>query len=122
MMEQPALNTCQQCGKPLRGRAEKKFCDSGCKNLYNNELRAIENAAVRQVRGLLLKNRRILQGLLAEKEVRKIKGIALREQGFVFTYHTHHYLTKDKRQYTFCFDYGYLEVEEDYFVLIRRVG
>ena len=27
---------CLQCGLPLVGRADKKYCDDGCRNAYHN--------------------------------------------------------------------------------------
>jgi len=29
---------CLECGEPLIGRSDKKFCDDQCRNAYNNKL------------------------------------------------------------------------------------
>lgn len=112
--------SCLTCGKTLRGRSEKKFCNLNCKNQYNNELKAQENAEIGRIRGILLKNRRILKALAGGKLARRVSGKALRENGFLFHYYTHHYQTKDGKRYAICFDYGYLEVEADWFVVVKR--
>ena len=31
---------CLACGKPLKGRIDKKFCDDYCRNNYNNQQKA----------------------------------------------------------------------------------
>src|SRR5690554_4460190 len=58
-----SVKTCTYCGKPLMGRADKKFCDSDCRSSYYNELNRHTNNLMRQVNRTLSKNRRILKGL-----------------------------------------------------------
>src|SRR5690606_33307315 len=55
---------CLYCREPLRGRADKKFCDDQCRNGYNNQRKNSANPFVRHINQILLRNRRILEKLL----------------------------------------------------------
>ncbi|MBL7762218.1 MAG: DUF2116 family Zn-ribbon domain-containing protein, partial [Chitinophagaceae bacterium] len=57
-------SACLNCGKPLKGRSDKKFCDDSCRNNYNNQLKSIVNNQMRNINNVLGKNRRILESLL----------------------------------------------------------
>ena len=118
-MEQP--KTCLQCGKGLRGRTDKKFCDDYCRNNYNNHLNAHLNNYVRNINHALGKNRRILEGLLSmsEEKTRTTKEKLL-TQGFSFQYLTHTLTTKKGSTYFFCYDYGYLPLENNFYLIVRR--
>jgi hypothetical protein len=41
-------------------------------------------------------------------------------KGFDFKYFTHVYKTKEGRVYYFCYEYGYLPLEHDYFALVMN--
>jgi len=51
---------CLDCQEPLKGRADKKFCNDLCRNNYNNRLKSESNNLVRRINGILRKNRNIL--------------------------------------------------------------
>lgn len=110
---------CLDCGEPVVGRSDKKFCSDQCRNNYNNHLNSESSALVRQVNNVLKKNRRILLGLVpAEKTtVHKEKLSSL---GFNFSYFTHVYTTQKGNTYRFVYEYGYLPLENDFFMLVAR--
>ncbi|HEY2726969.1 MAG TPA: hypothetical protein VGI61_07335 [Parafilimonas sp.] len=111
--------TCLQCDKILRGRSDKKFCDDYCRNNYNNQLKAHANNYVRNINNTLSKNRRILEEMLpAEKETINTQRQRLLQSGFSFKYITHILKTK-KGTYFFCYDYGYLPFENDWYLIVR---
>ena len=113
--------TCMQCGKALRGRSDKKFCDDYCRNNYNNQLKAYSNNYVRNINNALGKNRRILETALpANEDIGKITKQKLLHWGFQFKYITHTYTNKKGNTYFFCYDYGYLPLENDLFLVVRR--
>lgn len=115
------VKQCLYCQKNIRGRADKKFCDDGCRNSYNNQLKAPDNNYVRNVNHSLLKNRRILQELLVDnEEMAKTTKQQLQMAGFIFKYHTHQYTNKKGNVYFFCYDYGYLPLENDWFLVVKR--
>jgi hypothetical protein len=118
-----ATRTCLSCGKTVKGRADKKFCDDYCRNMYNNQLKGDVNNYVRNINNTLRKNRRILEELLPDnEEMAKTTQDKLVQMGFVFKYYTHTYTNKKGNMYYFCYDYGYLPLENDWYLLVRRKG
>ncbi|MDP4262461.1 MAG: hypothetical protein Q8941_08015 [Bacteroidota bacterium] len=112
---------CLTCGKTLKGRPDKKFCDSGCRNSYNNRLKSEGTNFVRNVNNALLKNRRILERLLptGEKTARANKE-KLQELGFQFNYLTHFIKNNRGAVYCFCYEYGYLPLGGDWYLIVKR--
>ncbi|MCO6498639.1 MAG: hypothetical protein J5I50_13375 [Chitinophagaceae bacterium] len=120
-MDTSNQNTCLLCGKPLRGRTDKKFCDDYCRNNYNNRLKSKTTNLVRNTNNALMKNRRILESLLPEgEEMGKVHKEKLIENGFHFKYITHLYTNKKGTTYFFCYDMGYLPLENDWYLLVKR--
>jgi hypothetical protein len=112
---------CLVCRKPLKGRSDKKFCDDQCRNRYNNELKSGRNLYVRHVNKILKKNRRILEELLpATKRTNKIGKDKLQRLGFYTNFYTHTYTDKKGNTYHFCYEYGYLLLENDQYILVKR--
>jgi predicted nucleic acid-binding Zn ribbon protein len=112
---------CMTCNKSIRGRTDKKFCDDYCRNSYNNQLKAPGNNTMRNINNTLRKNRRILEGILSPNEkMQKISREKLLEQGFQFKYCTHTYCNPKGNLYHFCYDYGYLALENNWFLVVKR--
>ena len=121
MLQNPETKTCLTCGKPLKGRADKRFCDDYCRNSYNNQLKSASNNLVRNINNALGKNRRILESLLAGgEETAKANKEKLQRLGFQFKYFTHTYVTKAGKIYLYCYDYGYLPLENDWYLIVKR--
>ena len=112
---------CLQCRKTVKGRIDKKFCDDYCRNAYNNRQNADTNNYVRNINNALRKNRRILESVIKpSEELGKCPRLRLAEQGFDFRYHTHQYLNKKGQTYHFCYEYGYLPLEGDWVLVVKR--
>ncbi len=112
---------CIYCGKDLRGRADKKFCDDYCRNAYNNSQNSDRTRMVRNINNALRKNRRILESLLpAHEATAKVSRQILQTEGFNFKFFTHQYQTRKGDVYLFCYEYGYLPLEGDMFLLVRQ--
>jgi hypothetical protein len=112
--------TCLTCHKKLHGRIDKKFCNDYCRNSHNNQLKTSNNY-IRNINNLLLKNRRILQSILPETEdTGKITQQRLLELGFQFKYNTHTYTNKKGNIYYFCYDYGFLPLEHNWYLIVKR--
>jgi hypothetical protein len=111
---------CLQCDKPLVGRKDKKFCHDGCRNLYNYSKRQSDSPLKKHIMLLLQKNYSILSKALSEEEKIKIKKEKLVLSGFNFQYHTHTKTTKAGATYVFCFDIGYLLLENDWLLLVKQ--
>lgn len=112
---------CLYCNKTLKGRTDKKFCDDFCRNSYNNEQNSDANNFVRNINNILRKNRRILKSCISESfETGRIKKIQLTEKGFLFPYHTHSFENKNGQVYTFCYEYGFLPLDEEWLLVVKR--
>lgn len=121
MLSSSDSRPCLACGKPVKGRADKKFCDDYCRNTYNNQLKAGSNNYVRNINNILKKNRRILEELLPEnEETAKANKEKLERLGFQFKYHTHAYTNQKGNTYLFCYDYGYLPLENSWYLIVKR--
>jgi len=111
--------TCVQCGDELFGRRDKKYCSDYCRASAHNELNRDYSNYMRRVNNILRKNRRIL----AEhnpKGKAKVSGTALMEDGFNFAYFTNVYETKKGGKYFFCYDQGYIKLEDNLYALVVR--
>lgn len=112
---------CHSCGKILRGRSDKRFCDDYCRNSHNNQLKSGDNRCMRNITNALKKNRNILHQLLAEKQATtRETRIRLLQLGFQFKYFTHVYTNKKGSTYFYCFDYGYLALENECLLIVRN--
>lgn len=104
------------CGDTIRGRTDKKFCSDQCRNNFNNRLNRDSNNFVRNVHGLLRKNRRILSDLYSENKIRIHKD-ALFALGYNFSFFTHVIETSQGNKFHFCFEYGYRDIGNDFLEL-----
>lgn len=111
--------TCLECGEPLKGRTDKKFCDDLCRSSYNNKLNSDATASVRNINNILRKNRRILESVVQKDGKGKISKIKLTDKGFNFKYFTHTYTTQKGSVYRLCYDFGYLPIENDYYMVVK---
>src|SRR5689334_735126 len=107
MSSPPPANppACLHCGKALKGRADKKFCDDGCRNAHNNHLYSDVNNYIRTINHSLKKNRKILEEMLAAKEKTSVPKDRMLQAGFQFKYITQINISKTGRQYYYCYDY-----------------
>lgn len=121
MLQQKEEKLCLTCSKPVKGRSDKKFCDDYCRAAHNNDLKSAANNTIRNVNNALGKNRRILESLLPEGEpTAKTNKDKLLEKGFQFKYHTHLYQTKNEKTYFYCYEYGYLPLENNWYLIVKR--
>jgi predicted nucleic acid-binding Zn ribbon protein len=113
---------CHHCGKAVKGRTDKKFCDDYCRNSFNNQQKAngTYSAYVRHINHALVKNRKILQQLLTHQEATSRASLdKLINLGYQFKYHTHNYTTKTGKTYYYCYEYGYLPLENNRYLLVK---
>lgn len=121
MIAETSPRLCLDCKKPVKGRADKKFCNDFCRNNYNNLLKSDTNNQVRNINNALGKNRRILESFFTgEEELAKTTQEKLLEKGFFFKYITHTYTNKKGNTYFFVYDLGYLPLENNWYLLVKR--
>lgn len=111
---------CRECTKPLKGRQDKKFCDDFCRNAFNNKLNSDQNNYVRNINNVLRKNRRLLEEAVRPEEMGKCARQKLADAGFDFKFHTHQYINKRGQPYFFCYEYGYLNLDGDWLLIVKR--
>lgn len=110
---------CPECGEALKGRTDKKFCSDMCRNAYNNRQNSDATNHIRNVNNLLRKNRRIMEeSLVGEKTT--LPRQKLLDKGFNFTYTTNQVITRNNHTYFFCYEYGYLPLENDLVLIVKR--
>jgi len=120
MLPTTIIRKCLACEKTLQGRADKKFCNDYCRNAYNNQLKSANSTIVRNINNTLVKNRRILEVTLGAEEMAKTTKEKLLQQGFNFKYLTHSYTNKKGNVYFFCYEYGYLPLESNWYLIVKR--
>ena len=112
---------CLQCGENILGRTDKRFCSDACRNIFHYNANSAPINYVRNVVNALKKNRRVLADLNTGPEGKtKVHREKLLERGYNFMYHTNVHRTKAGNTYIFCFEQGYLELSENWYMLVRR--
>ncbi len=89
-----------------------------CRNNFNNKLKSVDVNYVRNINNILKKNRRILE-LICPEEKQKTTRNALQKKGFDFNFITHQRKTQAGAIYFFVYDFGYLELENDFFLVVK---
>ena len=110
---------CLECGEKIVGREDKKFCSDGCRNSYNNKINKDSTNFMRNVNNKLRKNYRILSALNIDGKS-KTTRTKLLSKGFDFEFFTNILNTKTGNTYYFLYDQGYLALENDYFMLVKK--
>jgi len=110
---------CLNCGKVVHGRADKKFCGDPCRSMYNFAHNNSSTNIVRNINNILKKNRKILMELNPHGKVTIFKN-ELSERGFNFDYFTNTYETSEKKIYHYCYDMGYLEINDKKVLLVIK--
>lgn len=110
---------CLECGAPFKGRVDKKFCSDTCRIAFNNRLNSDDTSYVRNVNNILRKNRRILISMNPTGK-NKVSYNKLKARGFDFNHFTSTYKTREGSQYFYCYEHGYLPIEQDWYLLVIK--
>jgi len=113
--------TCAECQEAFTGRIDKKFCSDYCRNSFNNKQNKDQINLIRNVNNRLRKNWRILKKLNPNGKC-KIARQKLDDERFNFNYFTNIYTTKSGNVYYFCYNEGYLLLDDGNFALVHRKG
>lgn len=113
------MKYCLECGEKILGREDKKFCGDGCRNAYNNKMNKDSNNLMRNINNKLRKNYRILSELNPEGKSKTTKTKLL-SKGFDFEYITSIYTTKTGNIYYFLYNQGYMAIENEGYVLVKK--
>lgn len=113
------MKDCLECGEKIAGRQDKKFCSDSCRSAYNNKINKDSNNYMRNVNNKLRKNYRILIELNTGGKSKTTKNKLL-SKGFDFDFFTNILQTKTGNTYCFVYDQGYLILENDYYMLVKK--
>ncbi|MDV3310379.1 MAG: hypothetical protein LOY03_16345 [Cyclobacteriaceae bacterium] len=111
--------TCLECGERVTGRIDKKFCSDSCRVSYNNRLNAPTTRYMKNVINALTRNRRILMELNPTGKCR-VSDEQLSRHGFDFRYFTSQYTTRGGSVYRYCFEQGYLKIDNNSYLLVVK--
>lgn len=114
------IKKCLECGTEIKGRADKKFCSDYCRNAYNNNINKDSKNLVRNINNRLRKNYRILDSFELKDGKIKTTKTRLMDKGFDFEYLTNLYTTRKGSTYFFVYDLGYLPLDNDYYMIVKR--
>ncbi len=112
--------SCLECGTPIVGRIDKKFCSDYCRNAYNNKLNKDSKNLVRNINNRLRKNYRILDSYSLKDGKTRTTKTRLLDKGFDFEFITNLYTTKKGTTYFFVYDLGYLPLDNDFYMIVKR--
>jgi hypothetical protein len=110
---------CKICHEELLGRKDKQFCSDYCRAQHHNARNAQIHNFIRKINGTIRRNRCILSELNPAGKARTHKE-KLIDAGLNFDYFTNIYKTRSGKVYYFCYDQGYVELEDDYYALVVR--
>jgi len=114
--------TCIACGKELRGRSDKRFCDLHCKSTYHYR-RSLEEAPrfYNRVDNQLKTNRRILKQYNKAGKA-TVRVSLIKDDGFDSKFFTHYWKNNKGDVYLFVYEYGFLKKQEhgvEKYILIK---
>lgn len=112
--------SCLECGAKLLGRVDQKYCCDHCRNAYNNRLNRDSRNLLRNINNKLRKNYRILGSYPLKEGKARTTKMRLLDKGFDFEYITNLYTTKKGSTYFFVYDLGYLPLDHDYYMIVKR--
>lgn len=113
------MKNCIECGEKFSGREDKKFCSDGCRNAFNNKINKDSTNYMRNINNKLRKNYRILTELNVEGKT-KTSRTKLIAKGFDFEFFTNILNTKTGNTYYFLYDQGYMALENEYYILVKK--
>jgi len=111
---------CLQCGAPVKGRADKKFCNTTCKNEFNYKNQSITKSDVQSIDAILHRNRIILMTLMGDSKKEIFDKMILTRAKFRFEYHTGHYLNKEGKTYWLLYDFAFMEFSDQRILVVRK--
>ncbi len=111
---------CKKYFKKISGRKDKRFCNDGCRNAYNNAKRKKKSGVMETINEILESNHAILSALIGSKKFTYVAARVLRDKGFNLKYFTHQYESKDKTVYLVCYDLAYRQKANTAFEIIKE--
>lgn len=111
---------CEECGTDLMGRIDKKFCSDGCRNAFHNKVNPASKNLIRNINNRLRKNYKVLDSFTLKDGKTRTTKTRLLDKNFDFDFITNLYTTKKGTTYYFVYDLGYLPLDNDYYMIVKR--
>lgn len=102
---------CPSCNAEVKGRSDKIFCSPHCKSACQYEKRTVKEKFYLKVDKQLKINRKLLKKYNQSGYTTLRKEVLL-QKGFNPRFFTHYWKNKKGQVYLFCYDYGFLEVNQ----------
>lgn len=109
---------CLECNQPFKGRQDKKFCSDQCRATYNNKQKKQTEQVVMGINKILRQNRNILKSLNPVGKT-SVRIEYLNFQGFNFRFYTHTHKTSKNNIYYFCYEYGYMFIQDEKLLIVN---
>lgn len=104
---------CSNCGKEVKGRSDKKFCDHYCKSSYHYKKSVEETGGLYgKIDKHLKLNRRLLKSYNRGGKA-TVRAQELLEKGFNPKYFTNFWKNKNGNVYFFVYEFGYMKGTQD---------
>lgn len=113
---------CKICEKPIKGRTDKIFCSTYCKNVYHKKVRYATKVAAIEINGYLKRNYTILSEVLGTNKTQiKVYRNQLEKKGFRFKYHTHFHINSKNKMFLYVYDLAWMEFSDDEVLIVRKI-
>lgn len=113
-------NLCLECGDKIIGRIDKKYCNDGCRNAYNNKHNRDSTNLMRNINRRLRMNYKILNELNFKEGKTKAQQEFLEKQGYQMEYFTHFKTYKNGSEYRFIYNIGYKLLDDGWLLVVRN--
>jgi len=114
------MKNCQECNRPVVGRADKRYCDDYCRSSYHNKRYRGLNKEVQEVNSILKNNRKVLAKLCID-EMSLVSRTQLVAEGFDFKYATSVEKFKDYNC-RYCYEFGVVSLGASMCGVIMKDG
>ena len=112
---------CKICEKPLKGRTDKIFCSTYCKNQYHKHLRYASKQAAIEINGYLKRNYSVLSELLGNNKSQvKVYRNVLEKKKFRFKYHTHFHINSHNKMFHYIYNLAWMEFSDDEILIVKK--
>lgn len=110
-IQNPSATYCMECSAQLKGRSDKKFCNSDCRISYHNRANRNMNQHIREINIILKRNRKILAEYLSMG--RKIAfEQELLKMNFNFNFYTQVKHLVNNGEWRYCYELAYRKIDQ----------
>lgn len=110
---------CMDCGALLKGRSDKRFCNDYCRSHHYHQVNKDELLFLKEINKILKKNKIILERFYTQG-ISALHRSPMLAAGFNFNYFTHLKSGHGGRTCIYCYEYGYVKLNEDEFLLCKQ--